>query len=84
MARYALSRECRTPESSLRVDIRTKAGSPDSSLAINKKPKVLDAEGRVSLVIEDEDLKDTMAVVVLLDASDRPIAKHPVTIGGDN
>jgi hypothetical protein len=63
-----------------RVDIRTKVAEPKSSVA--GKGKIVDEEGRASLVVENPDLAGTAAVVVLLNANDGVVAKLPTTIGG--
>jgi hypothetical protein len=63
------------------VDIRTKAGAAESSIATGTKP--VGDDGRVGLIVSDEDLEGTAAVIVVLDASGRPVAKHPTSVGGD-
>ena len=63
----------------VRVDLRTKPNAPDASIASSVKS--LDAEGRASLVVENEDLAGTAAVVVLLDNAGRVLARQPTTVG---
>ncbi len=63
----------------VRVDLRTKPNAPDASIA--GSVKALDAEGRASLVVENEDLAGTAAVVVLLDNAGRVLARQPTTVG---
>lgn len=63
------------------VDIRTKAGAAESSIATGTKP--VGDDGRVGLIVSNEDLEGAAAVIVVLDASGRPVAKHPTSVGGD-
>jgi hypothetical protein len=62
-----------------RVDIRTKPGDSKTSVAA---PKGVPENGRVSVVVEDDDLEQSAAVVVLLDASGQVVAKQATTVGG--
>ena len=64
---------------SVRVDLRTKPNAPDASIA--GSVKAVDAEGRASLVVENEDLAGTVAVVVLIDNAGRVLARQPTTVG---
>lgn len=66
-----------------RVDLRTKAADPASSLARDKESKVVGPDGEVSLVVDDPDLEGTAATVVILDADGRPVAKRNTTVGGE-
>ena len=62
------------------ADLRTKVGDAATSIAT---PKVLDAEGKVGLLIEDESLEGMTVSIVLLDASGRVVAKKATTVGGE-
>jgi hypothetical protein len=65
---------------SVKVDIRSKAGDPISSLTITaKKP---DRDGYVSLVIEDEDQQGNAAFIVVVNESGQLCAQQLTTIGG--
>ena len=63
------------------VDLRTKANDAGSSVS---RARVLDAKGAASLLVADDELEGTPAVVVVLDASGHVIAKQPTIIGGDD
>lgn len=65
-----------------RVDLRTKAGDPASSLVLDAKPQPVAKEGDVSLIVDDPDHEGTAAVVVLLDPSGYVVAKQNTTVGG--
>jgi hypothetical protein len=65
-----------------RVDLRTKAADPESSLA-EGKAKPVELEGETSLVVKDPDFEGTAAVVVLLDCDNRAVAKRNTTVGGE-
>jgi hypothetical protein len=69
------------PSDALQIDIRTKPNSPDSSIIASTKS--VGPDGKAGVVVENEDLHGTAAVVVLLDANGRPIAKRQTTVGGD-
>ncbi|MBI3097939.1 MAG: BREX-1 system phosphatase PglZ type B [Planctomycetes bacterium] len=64
----------------LRVDLRTKANDPASSMAAAPKP--LEEGGRTSLVVEDDGKAGTAVVAVVLDTTGRVLTKHPTTVGG--
>lgn len=64
----------------LTVDIRTQPGDPLSSVAMATKP--LKADGTVSLLVEEENLEGTEAVIVLLDARGQLVAQVETVIGG--
>lgn len=66
-----------------RVDLRTKAADPKSSLAKDKEPKAIELKGETSLVVNDPDYEGMAAVVVLLDSDDRVVAKRNTTVGGE-
>ncbi len=65
----------------LQADIRTKPNSADTSITTSPKP--IGPDGRVGLIVANEDLNGSAAIVVVLDAPGRPIAKQPTTVGGD-
>ena len=65
----------------LSVDLRTKVNDAGSSVS---QARVLDAKGAASLLVADDELEGTPAVVVVLDASGHVIAKQPTIIGGDD
>lgn len=64
------------------IDVRTKPATASSSVAVS--PKNVDNEGRGGIVVENEDLVGTAAVLVVLDADDRVLTMLPTTIGGDD
>lgn len=70
------------PGSGLQVDIRTKPNAAESSIVVALKP--VGADGKSGVVVENEELAGTAAVIVLLDSSGRPIAKHQTTVGGED
>lgn len=63
------------------VDLRTKVNDPGSSVS---KVRPVDAQGAASLLVSDDELEGTPAVVVVLDASSHVMTKHPTIIGGEN
>lgn len=63
------------------VDIRTKPASAASSVVVSAKR--IDKTGRAALVVEDEDLAGTAAVLVVLDSEGKVLIKQPTTIGGE-
>ena len=65
----------------LSVDLRSKVNDPSSSVG---KVRPVDANGAASLLVADDELEGTLAVVVVLDASGHVIAKLPTIIGGDD
>ncbi len=65
----------------LSVDLRTKVNDPGSSVS-NVRP--VDAKGAASLLVADDELAGTPAVVVVLDASGHVITKQPTIIGGED
>ena len=67
----------------LRADLRTKPNKPDASVVESQKPKALDAQGKVALLVTNDSLIGTMVSVVVLDASGRVICKEATTVGGD-
>lgn len=66
-----------------RLDLRTKAADPESSLVKDREPKPVTPDGETSLVVEDPDQEGTAAVVVLLDPAGRVVAKRNTTVGGE-
>ena len=62
------------------VDIRRKAGEPQSSLAV--EPRTVDATGSAGLLVPDEDAEGTLAFVVALDDKGTLLAQAQTTIGG--
>jgi len=65
----------------LSVDLRTKVNDPGSSVS---QTRALDSKGSTSLLVADDELEGSPAVVVVLDASGHVIAKQPTIIGGDD
>jgi len=65
----------------LSVDLRTKVNEPGSSVS---QARSLDDKGAASLLVADDELEGSRAVVVVLDASGHVIAKQPTIIGGDD
>jgi hypothetical protein len=63
--------------SDITVDLRTKPNDPGSTVTM---PKKVDADGKVGLLVEDDNLEGTMVSLVLLDASGRVIGKEATTI----
>ena len=70
-----------TAQPGLSVDLRSKVNDPSSSVS---KVRLVDAKGAASLLVADDELEDTPAVVVVLDASGHVITKQPTIIGGDD
>ena len=65
----------------LSVDLRAKVNDAGSSVS---QARVLDAKGAASLLVPDDELEGTPAVVVVLDAGGHVIAKQPTIIRGDD
>lgn len=65
----------------LSVDLRTKVNDAASSVS---QGRTLDSQGSASLLVADDELEGSPAVVVVLDASGHVIAKQPTIIGGDD
>jgi hypothetical protein len=65
--------------SGLRVDIRTKPADGTTSVAAAKE---VPEGGQLSIVMPDDDLQGCAAVVVLVDAAGRVVAKQATMIGG--
>ena len=67
--------------SGVTVDVRTRPADAGSSLlAASQRSKTLDDAGRVSVVIENDDLLGTAAVIVAI-RDGGVVAKQTVTIG---
>ena len=64
---------------SLSIDLRKKVKDVGSSVS---QARVVDEMGAASLLVADDELEGTPAVVVVLDASGHVIAKQPTIIGG--
>ena len=62
------------------VDLRTKVNDPGSSVS---RERPLDDRGAASLLVEDDELEGTPAIVVLLDSLGHVVAKQPTIIGSD-
>lgn len=65
----------------MKVDLRTKSNDPESSKA---QPKTVAADGTASLLVEDDSLEGSTAVVVLIDAAGNVIGKQASIIGGED
>ncbi|MCG8047521.1 MAG: BREX-1 system phosphatase PglZ type B [Candidatus Thiodiazotropha taylori] len=65
----------------LSVDLRTKVNDPGSSVA---HTRTVDGNGAASLLVADDELEGSPAVLVVLDASGHVILKQPTIIGGDD
>lgn len=68
-------------DTSLTIDIRTKPNDPSSSIAASTKG--LDVEGKAGLIVADDGLSGTAAVLVVLDSAGRVIGRKPTTVGGE-
>ena len=66
-----------------KLDLRTRAADPQSSLVKDKKPKPVNPQGETSLVVEDPDWEGTAAILVLLAPDGRVAAKQNTTVGGE-
>jgi hypothetical protein len=82
-----LSLRCRVSLSnaagSLRVDLRTKVADKDSSVLVDKEPRMVDKDGRAGVLVEDETLTGTAVFVVVIDENGNVLAKQPTSIGGE-
>lgn len=65
----------------LQIDIRRKAGDPQSSVIAAAKPA--DGEGRASVIVKEEDLAGQAAVIVVLDGEGQIVATRPTILGGE-
>lgn len=68
-------------QAGLSVDLRSKVNDPGSSVS---NLRAVDTAGAASLLVADDELEGTPAVVVVLDASGHVITKQPTIIGGDD
>jgi hypothetical protein len=64
----------------LRVDLRTKLADAASSLVT---PKTVEADGTVSVMVEDDSVLGTAAFLVLLTAGGQVLEKQSTTVGGE-
>ena len=62
------------------MDIRKQPGNPETSLVMSVKP--VREDGTASVVVEDEELEGTKAVMVLIDADGRLAAQVETVVGG--
>ena len=62
------------------ADLRTKPNDETSSVV---SPKMVSADGHVSLLVENEELEGTVVSLVIFDPSGSVIGKQATTIGGD-
>jgi hypothetical protein len=67
--------------SGLRLDIRTHAGNPSSSVTMSDRP--FKEDGTASVVVEDENLADHEATIVIVDAQGHLVAQQSTIIGKD-
>ncbi|MCP4752429.1 MAG: BREX-1 system phosphatase PglZ type B, partial [Proteobacteria bacterium] len=63
----------------LTIDIRTQAGNEESSVVMSRKP--IKESGVGSVVVENEDLEGTDAIIVLIDEKGRLMAQLNTKIG---
>lgn len=63
----------------IRVQLRTKVNDAASAMSQTRE---VDANGDASLLVEDEDLEGTSAVIVALDMDGRPVAQTATIVGG--
>ncbi len=68
-------------DAALRVDLRTAAGSPTSSIATELR--TVESDGKASLLVDDEDLAGAAAVIVVLDLRGRIVGKQSTIVGGE-
>jgi hypothetical protein len=64
----------------LKLDVRLQPGNPDSTVADGGKP--FKEDGKVSVVVENEDYEGTAAAIVVLDTDDQLLAQITTVIGG--
>lgn len=65
----------------LRLDLRTHAGNPSTTVAMSDRP--FKADGTSSVVLKDEDLVGHEAAIVVLDADGTLIAQRSTVLGGE-
>ena len=68
-------------EPGMRADLRTKPADGASSVAGGGK--ALDAEGKASLLVEDDSYEGTAVSLVLVDTQERVVARLAATVGGE-
>jgi hypothetical protein len=64
----------------IQVDIRTEAGSPDSSVVVT--PRALKSEGTASIVVEDDGFEGKKAFVVCIATDGNLVAQQETVVGG--
>jgi hypothetical protein len=69
-------------DTTLLVDLRSKANAAETTLAVSTKNP--DRDGKAGLFVENEDLAGTAALVVVVDIDGRVLTKLPTTVGGEN
>ena len=62
------------------MDLRTKLADAASSL-VTAKP--IEADGTVSLMVEEDSLLGTAAFLVLVTSAGQVVQKHSTTVGGE-
>jgi hypothetical protein len=62
------------------ADLRSKPNDPKKSIT---QAKAFDRDGKVGLLVEDENLAGTATSVVVFDATGRVLSKQPTMVGGD-
>ncbi|MDE0509862.1 MAG: BREX-1 system phosphatase PglZ type B, partial [Gammaproteobacteria bacterium] len=70
-----------TSQLGLSVDLRLKVNDPNSSVS---EVRPVDSNGAASLLVVDDELEGTPAVVVVLDSNDHLVSKLPTIIGGND
>jgi hypothetical protein len=68
--------------SGLSLDVRTQPGEAISSIVVAPKP--LKANGTASVVVENEELEDHSATIILVDEKGKLIAQVGTVVGGGN
>jgi hypothetical protein len=64
----------------LSLDIRTQSGEASSSIVVTPKP--LKSNGTASVVVEDEELENDNAIIVLVDEKQMLMAQVETVVGG--
>lgn len=64
----------------LMVDIRTEPGNATSSIGVSTKP--LKENGTASVVVEDEGLEGSEAIIVLIDQKGELVVQSATIVGG--
>lgn len=65
-----------------KVDLRVKAGDPGTSVIAGGVP--VSENGQATFLVENGDLAETQAFLVLLNADGTPVAKQSTVIGGES